>query len=139
MTAEPSAHAQVSGTSLLVQLSGEMDYQTASFFRERLVDVMTWAQRRVVLDLSAVSFCDSAGLNVLVEAWRRTEQADAVLVLACVPPNLKRMLSVTGVDTVLRVYDSLAVAVAVAEPPLGTGTSVVRNDGPAQSAERRVG
>lgn len=62
--------------------------------------------------LSAVSFCDSVGLDVLLWAWRQAEGAGSVLVPACVPPNLQRMLSMTGVDSVLRVYDTVAEAEA---------------------------
>src|SRR3712207_158744 len=110
MTGEPSVQANTSGTCLVVQVSGEMDYQTVSFFRGRIGEEIARSQGRVVLDLSAVSFCDSAGLSVLLWAWRRAEGAGSVLVLACVPPNLRRMLSMTGVDGVLRVYDTLAEA-----------------------------
>lgn len=59
-----------------------------------------------------MSFCDSAGLNVLLRAWRRVEGAGSVLGLACAPPNLQRMLSTTGVDSVLRVYGTAAEAEA---------------------------
>ncbi|MEU0042961.1 STAS domain-containing protein [Streptomyces werraensis] len=100
----------MSESSLFVQLGGEMDYETAPVFRERLLEEMAGGQRRVVLDLSGVSFCDSAGLSVLLGAWRRADQAGAVLVLACVPPKVQRMLNMTGMDTVLRVYDTVAEA-----------------------------
>jgi anti-sigma B factor antagonist len=87
-----------------------MDYETAPFFRERLLEEITRGQRGVVLDLSAVSFCDSAGLNVLLWAWQQAKMADAVLVLACVPAHWQRMLTMTGVDTVVRVYGTVAEA-----------------------------
>ncbi|MER8012604.1 STAS domain-containing protein [Streptomyces sp. NPDC094149] len=110
MTAEPSVQAHALGTSLTVQVGGEMDWQTAPFLRERLLGEITADQRRVMLDLSAVSFCDSAGLNVLLWAWRRANQAGSVLVLACVPPKIHRMLDMTGVDTILRMYDTVGEA-----------------------------
>ncbi|MGV9937481.1 STAS domain-containing protein [Streptomyces olivaceoviridis] len=112
MTQEPSVQANTSGTCLTVQLSGAMGWETSPPFRERLLEEITPDQRCVVLDLSAVAFCDSAGLNVLLWAWRRAEEYGAVLVLACVPPILQRMLTMTGADTVLRVYDTVARAEA---------------------------
>jgi anti-sigma B factor antagonist len=89
-----------------------MDYQTATFFRKGLLDEIARGRRRVVLDLSGVSFCDSAGLAVLLWAWRKAANAGAVLVLACVPTYLQRMFTLTGVDTVLRMYDTVAAAEA---------------------------
>ncbi|MEV6963369.1 STAS domain-containing protein [Streptomyces sp. NPDC051207] len=88
-----------------------MDYVTAPVFRERLLDEMAGGQRRVVLDLSAVSFCDSAGLNVLLWGWRQADQAGVVLVPACVPPKVQRRLNMTRVDTIVRVYDTVTDAV----------------------------
>ncbi|MGW0916844.1 STAS domain-containing protein [Streptomyces sp. NPDC002784] len=112
MTAEPSVDTSASGTCLILLLSGEMDWQTAPFFRTRLVDEIARGLRRVVVDLSGVSFCDSAGLNVLLCAWRQAEGAGSVLVLASVPPKLQRTLTMTGVDTVLGVYGSVTEAEA---------------------------
>ncbi|MFE0206881.1 STAS domain-containing protein [Streptomyces sp. NPDC058985] len=109
MNPEPSVKANGSGMCLTVQVGGDMDYKTASFFRNRLLEE-TQGQRCVVLDLSAVSFCDSAGLNVLLMAWRRADQAGAVLALACVPLDLQRVLVMTGMDTVLQVYGTVAEA-----------------------------
>ncbi|WP_225859726.1 STAS domain-containing protein [Streptomyces albicerus] len=45
-----------------------------------------------MLNLSNVSFCDSAGLNVLLGAWRQAAECGVVLVLACVPEPLRRIL-----------------------------------------------
>jgi anti-sigma B factor antagonist len=104
---------------LIVRVCGEMDYQTAPFFRARLGDEISQGQRCVVLDLSEVSFCDSAGLNVLLWAWRQTGGARAVLVLACVPKDLRRVLAMTGADSLLSVYDT--VAEAEAEMAVGGG------------------
>lgn len=64
----------------------------------------------MVLELSALMFCDSAGLNVLLWARQQAKRAGAVLVLACVPATLQQMLAMTGVDTVVRVYGTVAEA-----------------------------
>jgi len=87
-----------------------MDYETAPFFRERLLEEIARGQRCVVLELSALMFCDSAGLNVLLWARQQAKKAGAVLVLACVPATLQQMLAMTGVDTVVRVYGTVAEA-----------------------------
>ncbi|MEU6450001.1 STAS domain-containing protein [Streptomyces sp. NPDC046979] len=110
MTAWPSVEGKLSGTCLVVHVSGAMDYQTARFFREGLLDELVRSQGYVVLDLSGVPFCDSAGLNVLLGAWRKASEAGSVVVLACVPVSLQRMLSMTGVDSILQVYATVADA-----------------------------
>jgi anti-anti-sigma factor len=65
------------------------------------------------VELSGVSFCDSARLNVLIGAWRQADAGGAVLVLACVLGHLRRILQMTGAEQVLRVYDTVTDAEAV--------------------------
>jgi anti-anti-sigma factor len=90
-----------------------MDYLTDPMFRPRLKDLIARGERFIVLDVSGVSFCDSVGLNVLLGAWREAHASGAVLVLACVPEPLQLILRITGVNHVLRVFDTVADAEAV--------------------------
>ena len=90
-----------------------MDYLTEPMFRTQLKELIARGDRFIVLDLAGVSFCDSAGLNVLLGVWRQADAGGAVLVLACVPESLRRILQMTGVDHVLRVFDTVADAEAI--------------------------
>ncbi|MEU0427967.1 STAS domain-containing protein [Streptomyces canus] len=48
-------------------------------------ELIARGDRFIVLDLSGVSFCDSAGLNVLLGAWRQADAGGAMVVPARVP------------------------------------------------------
>ncbi|MFF4805592.1 STAS domain-containing protein [Streptomyces sp. NPDC001351] len=74
----------------VARVDGAMDYLTQPWLRERLHGVIADAGRFVILELTEVSFCDSAGLNVLLWARNATEAHNVVLVLACVPSSLRR-------------------------------------------------
>ncbi|MER6187066.1 STAS domain-containing protein [Streptomyces sp. NPDC001652] len=103
----------VSGRCLVAQVSGEMDDQSTGWFRARFKELIARGGRFLVLDLAGVPFCDSAGLNALLEARRQADAIGAVLVLACVPEPVRRTLEMTGADHVLRVFDTVAAAEAV--------------------------
>ncbi|MFD3843454.1 STAS domain-containing protein [Streptomyces sp. NPDC058642] len=107
-----SVETLASDGCLVARVSGEMDYQTDAVFRSRFQDLIARGGRCFVLDLSGVSFCDSAGLNMLIGAWRQADAGGAVLVLACVPGLLRRNLELTGADQLLRVYDTVTDAEA---------------------------
>ncbi|MDT9686670.1 STAS domain-containing protein [Streptomyces sp. TRM76323] len=111
--ADPSVETIVSGRCLVARVSGEMDYVTDPVFRPQFKELLSQSARFIVLDLSGVSFCDSAGLNVLIGAWRQADASGVVLVLACVPESLRPILQMTGVDQLLRVYDTVTDAEAV--------------------------
>lgn len=61
-----SVETTVSGPCLVAKVRGVMGYATQPELRERLKQVISHAERAVVLELADVSFCDSAGLNVEV-------------------------------------------------------------------------
>ncbi|WP_019074996.1 STAS domain-containing protein [Streptomyces hokutonensis] len=113
--AGPSVETITSGRCLVARVSGEMDYVTDVVFRPQLKELLSRGDRFIVLDLSGVSFCDSAGLSMLLGAWRQADDSGAVLVLACVPDPLRRILQMTGVDQILRVYETVTDAEAVAD------------------------
>ncbi|MFL5996964.1 MAG: STAS domain-containing protein [Streptomyces sp.] len=50
-----------SGRCVVARVSGEMDYTTDPLFRSQLTELIAQGDRFIVLDLSGVSFCDSAG------------------------------------------------------------------------------
>lgn len=95
---------------MVAKVSGEMDYMTGPGLWERFDELLAGGAGFVVLDLSDVSFCDSAGLNVLLRASPEATVRDVGLVPACVPPSLRRILEMTGADQVLRVYGTVAEA-----------------------------
>ncbi|MFF4260402.1 STAS domain-containing protein [Streptomyces sp. NPDC001663] len=111
--AEASLETIAAGRCLVARVSGEMDYATDPVLRPQFKELIARGDRFIVLDLSGLSFCDSAGLNVLLGAWRQAEAGGAVLVLACVPEPLQWVLEMTGADQILRVYDTVAEAEAV--------------------------
>jgi anti-anti-sigma regulatory factor len=55
-----------------------------------------------VLDLSALSFCDSAGVHVMIAADRRARQRNRRLTIIPGPPSVQRILKLASVAQPLR-------------------------------------
>ncbi|MEU9919604.1 STAS domain-containing protein [Streptomyces sp. NPDC051001] len=102
-----------SGRCLVARISGELDHESSPWFRAGFKELIARGGRFVVLDLAGVSFCDSAGLDVLLGARRQADAIGAVLVLARVPEPLRRLLALTGTDQVLTVFATVTDAEAV--------------------------
>ena len=83
-----------------VAVSGEVDIETAPRLRRTLVDA-AGAGQPVVVDLGAVTFMDSSGLAALIVAQRAATAAGSTIELENVPPAVRRLLSLTGMDTFL--------------------------------------
>jgi anti-sigma B factor antagonist len=84
--------------------AGEVDLVSV----HRVRDVLRRAAadcRRVVLDLRQVSFMDSSGLRLLVEAQQHAEADGFSFAVVRGPASLERLFEVTGLDTRLDVHD----------------------------------
>jgi len=80
----------------VVSAAGELDVNTAPELREQLARLAADDVRRVVVDLTDVSFVDSTALSVLVSALKRLRQADGDLELASPSPSVRRVFEITG-------------------------------------------
>ena len=84
---------------VVVRVRGEIDMAAAPVFRERLTAVIEAnGDDVVVVDLADVSFMDSSGLVVLVEAHQKLESASRKLLIGRPSPAVTRVLEVTGLD-----------------------------------------
>ncbi len=87
---------------------GELDAYTVGQFRESLADLASVP--RLLIDLSAVPFMDSAGLGALIGGIRRAREAGGDVAVACSRPTLTRLLHTTGFDRIVPVTETVEEA-----------------------------
>ncbi|MEV0200967.1 STAS domain-containing protein [Nonomuraea sp. NPDC050691] len=90
-------------TVTTVRLTGEIDIFTSHALRQRLMRALPTGADLLVVDLSAVSFCDASGLGVLVGIQRRARPRGVTLTLKAPRPLMARLLRITGLDRSLTV------------------------------------
>lgn len=83
---------------IVVQLCGELDLVALGSLDACLEVVLREGPRRLVLDLSSLSFIDAAGVAVLLRARRRAEEADVALILDSPTAPVSRVLALADVD-----------------------------------------
>jgi anti-sigma B factor antagonist len=91
----------------VVTTPDEIDISNASLLRAALVAATHSAAGIVVVDMSGTEYVDSTGLNVLVRAQKKADPADVQLRLVVQGNAVQRMLTVTGVAGLFRVYANL--------------------------------
>jgi anti-anti-sigma factor len=92
------------GSTLVV--AGELDAHSAPGLRERLGASTDGAE--TVLDMSGITFMDSSGLRVLIDAHRQAADRERRLVVVEPSPSVRRVLEIAGVLDHLDVRDSAA-------------------------------
>jgi anti-anti-sigma factor len=90
----------------VVVASGPYDANTLGPLADAL-EAAVPEHRRVVLDASGITFADSTVLNLLLGIHRAT-----TLRVAAPPPQLLRILQITGADSVLDVRETVEDAVS---------------------------
>jgi len=77
-----------------VSATGELDLDTGPILELALEEAEHTAGERVVLDLTQVTFIDSSGLKVLVEAAKRNQDAGNFGIVPS--PGVLRVLDLSG-------------------------------------------
>ncbi|GGS99985.1 STAS domain-containing protein [Streptomyces griseoviridis] len=95
----------------VVTLRGDIDRDAGVEVRQALLPSGEPAPFTVV-DLSSVSFMDSAGVNALIQAHRATGSRDGWIRLAACSPAISRILAIIGVDGLIRSYPTVRDAIA---------------------------
>jgi anti-sigma B factor antagonist len=98
----------------VVALTGEIDLFTAPEFQERLLQGVEAGARRVVVDLSEVTFLDSTALGVLV-AGAKLLPHDGELLIVCSGDGVARILEIVGFDRVFAIHPTLDEALVAAK------------------------
>jgi anti-anti-sigma factor len=96
---------------VLLTLAGEADTNTRDHLRQVLL-AQAVAGRRLVVDMSRVSFMDSSCTQVLLGATRMLTRQGGTLGLVAPQRVVARMLRLAGVDKLIPVHGSMAEALA---------------------------
>ena len=103
MTTDLNIGVERGEAATLVVLRGDLDLATAPELRECLVKVIDEGER-VVIDLEAVGFLDSAGLGILVGGLKRARTRGGELELVCTGQDVLKPLEITGLDRVFTIH-----------------------------------
>jgi anti-anti-sigma factor len=102
---DPAPPLAIERRGCTLVLCGEVDAYTAPLLEEQLCDALP--ERRVELDMAAVTFMDSTGLRVILTDLQRRRADDLELVVVRPSETVARLIELTGLMPYLRV-----------EPPL---------------------
>lgn len=114
--------------ALVVEVRGALDMASTPRLRELLRTRLTSTARRVVLDLSCVSFLDTAGVVALTEAAHRARLAGMDLVLVTGNDVVDRVLGLLDLASWFRYAETVSAAV-------GEGTAPSEPRVPAQMSQ----
>ena len=87
---------RVNETRLMYPILGE--------FANTITSLISNGERKVLLDLSTVTYVDSATIGCLMDLYRQASAAGGVLKLAGVQKRVETMLTMTGAQNFLEIH-----------------------------------
>ena len=84
--------------------------EETSLLRER-IKWLFHSTTNVILNLSGITFIDSAGLGVLVSMWTSSKSVGRALKLASVQGKVKQVLEVTRLNSIFEIYENTDEAI----------------------------
>jgi anti-sigma B factor antagonist len=95
----------------VVAAVGEFDLAMSTELRDELEAAVRELSPHLVIDLSRTLFLDSSGIGALMSAAKLARTSGGWVRLVAPQPNVRRVLELTQIDTVLDLYDDVDAAV----------------------------
>lgn len=91
--------------TVVVQARGEIDLAIADVLWNEISARLT-SGAQVVLDCSGITFCDSAGLQVMLRAHREAPDRGAAFALAAIDGTIAHLLDLAGLTGMIPVQQA---------------------------------
>jgi anti-sigma B factor antagonist len=102
----------VGDSTCILTPHGEVDIVTAPQLGRRLLGLVDAGKTLMIVDLSKVTFMDSTGLGVLLDALRQLSARRGKLALVCPTERILRPFQVSGLIGYLPIFSSREAALS---------------------------
>ncbi|MFI8346853.1 STAS domain-containing protein [Streptomyces sp. NPDC085596] len=115
---------------VLFVLCGELDFDSVVQLHEAADEELAKSKgvSPVVVDCTALTFCDSSGISALLRLYQRLSVQQRVLRLAAVPASVSRLFTLTGLDQLFSVHMDAAEALAAGSDIRGVVAAAQQNE-----------
>jgi anti-sigma B factor antagonist len=97
----------------VLPLKGEIDLHVSPVVTASLTAMIDKKPERMVIDLSDVTYIDSAGLAALIQAMQKVEAYGGKFLLAGLQETVRSIFEISRLDQVFRIFPDTDTALAV--------------------------
>lgn len=97
------------GGKLTIALTGEIDHHCAKAYIQIITaKIESYTPDICVLDFRDVSFVDSSGIAVVINALRNMAQIEGKLLLTGIAPQPMRVFRASGIDKLVEIREAVS-------------------------------
>lgn len=94
---------------LTVALTGEIDHHCAKAYIQAIAaKIEAYMPQICILDFQEVSFVDSSGIAVVINALRSMTQIEGKLLLTGIAPQPMRVFRASGIDKLVQIREAVS-------------------------------
>ncbi|UUU19440.1 STAS domain-containing protein [Streptomyces sp. DSM 40750] len=101
--------------AVLLTIEGELDIDTATELQHHLANQLRHGRRHFLLDVSAVPFMDSSGMNIILRTYQEVRRIPGGVYIIAPAPAVRRILDLTGVSITVATVDSVDEALTAVD------------------------
>ncbi len=102
----------MTGPVHVLHVGGDVDFAVRREFDAAIDQAIATGKSPLLIDLRAVRFMDSTGINGLIRAHNAMRAKGDRLGLVIDNPTIRRTLAICGLEDILAIHDDLASGVA---------------------------
>ncbi|MFE6823120.1 STAS domain-containing protein [Streptomyces sp. NPDC057690] len=99
----------------LVTVEGHLDLDTATDLQAHLANQLHHGRRHFLLDLSAVPFMDSSGMNIILRVYQEVRGLSGSVHVIAPTPAVRRVLDLTGVSLTVPISEKVDEALELVD------------------------
>ena len=94
---------------LTVALTGEIDHHCAKYYIQAIAaKIESYTPEECILDFQEVTFVDSSGIAVVINAMRAMAQIEGKLLLTGISPQPMRVFRASGIDKLVEIKEAVS-------------------------------
>ncbi|KAF2956160.1 STAS domain-containing protein [Marinitoga sp. 38H-ov] len=92
----------------LIKVDGEIDAYHSATFKQKSKEKLSSADySKYVIDMSYVSYIDSAGLGAVVSLLKEARNLKKELILVGLQPQVRKIFEMTKLDKIVKIVDTI--------------------------------
>ena len=95
---------------IVIAPEGEIDLNCSTLVKQQLEPLIADKRSRVVVDLSGVTYIDSSGLAVFIEAMQRVQAYGGRFLLCGLRESVNHIFNIARLDQVFQIFPDRAAA-----------------------------
>ncbi|MBF0488825.1 MAG: STAS domain-containing protein [Nitrospirae bacterium] len=95
----------------VIHSNGRLDASNASALDEKMRDILSQSPDKIIVSLKGLEYVSSAGLRVFLTAAKEMKKTSGKLAFAEPSEQVFKVLKMSGLDTILKIYNTMDEAV----------------------------